>query len=58
MRCLSTGRFGSCSNVQQGGSLLIDRLVSNFGVDINRTDAFDASPLMLVDLAVKRLIGR
>lgn len=24
------------------------RLVSNFGVDINRTDAFDASPLMLV----------
>jgi len=26
------------------------RLVSNFGVDINRTDAFDASPLMLVYL--------
>jgi hypothetical protein len=24
------------------------RLVSNFGVDINRTDSFDASPLMLV----------
>jgi hypothetical protein len=23
-------------------------LVSNFGVDINRTDEFDASPLMLV----------
>jgi ankyrin repeat and BTB/POZ domain-containing protein 1 len=27
---------------------LMSRLVSNFGVDINRTDAFDASPLMLV----------
>jgi len=29
---------------------LLSRLVSNFGVDINRTDAFDASPLMLVCL--------
>ena len=29
------------------------RLVSNFGVDINRTDAFDASPLMLVCMVYK-----
>jgi ankyrin repeat and BTB/POZ domain-containing protein 1 len=29
---------------------LMSRLVANFGVDINRTDEFDASPLMLASL--------
>jgi ankyrin repeat protein len=29
---------------------LMRRLVSNFGVDVNRTDEFDASPLMLASL--------